>query len=126
MQCRIGRARESLQAGSEMAVVERDVRNARRAPKAGIALAAVLMSLAAPLPGFGKEPGWLAGPYTYVVLNQEVRQVLLEFGQNMNVPVKISDQVQRRKLRGPLTVMAAGEFLKTVCDSAGLVWYFDG
>jgi type II secretory pathway component GspD/PulD (secretin) len=108
------------------AIVERDIRNARRALKTGSALVAVLMSLTASVPAFAKEPAWLSGPYTYIVVNQDVRQVLLEFGQNMNVPIKISEHVQRRKLRGPLTVMAAGEFLKTVCDSAGLVWYFDG
>jgi type III secretion protein C len=109
-----------------VAVMERNVRNAKRAAKAGSALFAALMSLTAPLPVFGKEPGWLAAPYTYVVVNQDVRQVLLEFGQNLNVPIKISEQVQRRNLRGPMTVMLAGDFLKTVCDSAGLVWYFDG
>jgi type III secretion protein C len=109
-----------------MAVVERDMTNPRRALKTARALVAVLISLTAPLPGFGKEAGWLSTPYTYIVVNQDIRQVLLEFGQNMNVPIKISDQVQRRTLRGPLTVMAAGDFLKTVCESAGLVWYFDG
>jgi type III secretion protein C len=110
----------------EMAVAENHMINARRALKIGGALIAGLMSLTAPLHAYGKEPGWLSNPYTYVVVNQDVRQVLLEFGQNVNVPVKISDQVQRRTLRGPLTVMAAGDFLKTVCDSAGLVWYYDG
>jgi type II secretory pathway component GspD/PulD (secretin) len=114
--------------GSEgmVAVVERDVKNARRILKAGSALVVVLMNLAVLRAAFGKELGWLSGPYTYVVVNQDVRQVLIEFGQNLNIPVKISDHVQRRNLRGPLNVMAAGEFLKTVCESAGLVWYFDG
>jgi type III secretion protein C len=111
---------------AKMAARVRDVANVRRAAKAGGVLVAALMSLAAPSHGVAKEPGWLSHPYTYVVVNQDVRQVLLEFGQNLNVPVKISDQVQRRTLRGPLTVMPAGEFLRTVCESAGLVWYFDG
>jgi type II secretory pathway component GspD/PulD (secretin) len=109
-----------------VAEVERDVINAKRVLKMGSALVAVLMTFAAPQSALGKELGWLSRPYTYVVVNQDVRQVLIEFGQNLNVPVKISDQVQRRNLRGPLNVMAAGEFLKTVCDSAGLVWYYDG
>ncbi len=82
--------------------------------------------LAVPLIAFGAEPNWPSGSYNYVVVNQDVREVLTEFGRNLNLPVKISDRVQSRHLRGPFTVTTAGGFLKTVCETAGLVWYYDG
>jgi len=94
--------------------------------KIASALAAALMAITVSLPVFGREPNWPSGPYKYIIVNQDVRQVLIEFGRNLNLPVKISDQVQPRRLRGPFAIMTAGEFLKTVCDSAGLVWYYDG
>jgi type II secretory pathway component GspD/PulD (secretin) len=74
---------------------------------------------------FAAEPSWPAGSYKYVVIDQDVRDVLTEFGQNINIPVKISDQVKGR-IRGPLDVATAERFLKTICASHGLVWYFDG
>jgi type II secretory pathway component GspD/PulD (secretin) len=71
------------------------------------------------------EPRWPEGPYKYLVIDQDVRGVLVEFGRNIGVPVDVSDQIKGR-LRGRLGVVPAREFLETLCDSYGLVWYFDG
>jgi type II secretory pathway component GspD/PulD (secretin) len=74
------------------------------------------------------EPGWPKGPYKYVVIDQDIRDVLVEFEQNTKVAVslKMSDAVKGR-VRGPLPIVTAEEFLnKTICESHGLVWYFDG
>jgi type III secretion protein C len=81
---------------------------------------------AMPLLAFGAEPVWPAGPYPYIVVNQDVREVLKEFSANLHLPVKVSDHVQSRRLRGPYTITTANGFLKTVCDAASLVWYYDG
>src|SRR5215475_682094 len=71
------------------------------------------------------EPKWPLGPYKYLVIDQDVKDVLNEFGRNIGVPVDVSGQVTGR-LRGRLPVVTAKEFLNKLCESYGLVWYFDG
>jgi type III secretion protein C len=71
------------------------------------------------------EPKWPLGPYKYLVIDQDVKDVLSEFGRNIGVPVDVSGQVTGR-LRGRLPVVTAKEFLNKLCESYGLVWYFDG
>jgi type II secretory pathway component GspD/PulD (secretin) len=73
----------------------------------------------------GMEPQWPVGPYKYMVIDQDIKGVLTEFGRNVGVPVDVSDQVKGR-LRGRLAVAPAREFLDRLCESYGLVWYFDG
>jgi type II secretory pathway component GspD/PulD (secretin) len=68
---------------------------------------------------------WPTGPYKYVVIDQDIKDVLIEFGSNVNVPIRVSDRVTGH-LRGPLPVTTAEDFLKRLCESHGLVWYFDG
>ena len=71
------------------------------------------------------EPKWPSGPYKYMVIDQDIKSVLIEFGRNVDVPVEVSDQIKGR-LRGRLQVTTAKEFLNMLCESYGLVWYFDG
>lgn len=71
------------------------------------------------------EPKWPPGPYKYLVIDQDVKDVLIEFGHNIGVSVDVSEQVKGR-LRGRLPVVTAKEFLDKLCESYGLVWYFDG
>jgi len=59
------------------------------------------------------------------VIDQDVKDVLMEFGRNIGVSVDVSEQVTGR-LRGRLPVVTAKEFLDKLCESNGLVWYFDG
>ncbi len=71
------------------------------------------------------EPGWFADPYDYVVLDQDLRDTLTEFGRNLGVPVVLSDAVKGR-VRGRVESKLAGEFLQRLASSNGLTWYFDG
>src|SRR5215469_9412513 len=71
------------------------------------------------------DPKWPPGPYKYVVIEQDLKDALIEFGRNINVPVKVSDEV-KGKLRGDLGTGSAEEFFKRLTASQGLVWYFDG
>jgi len=71
------------------------------------------------------DPKWPPGPYKYVVIEQNLKDALIEFGRNINVPVKVSDEV-KGKLRGDLGSGSAEEFFKRLTESHGLVWYFDG
>jgi type II secretory pathway component GspD/PulD (secretin) len=71
------------------------------------------------------EPKWPQGQYKYLVIDQDIKEVLTEFGRNIDVPVEVSDQVKGR-LRGQLPIATARDFLNQLCESYGLVWYFDG
>jgi type III secretion protein C len=71
------------------------------------------------------DPKWPAGPYKYVVIEQDLKNALIEFGRTINVPVKVSDEV-KGKVRGDLGAGSAEEFFKQLTSSHGLVWYFDG
>jgi type II secretory pathway component GspD/PulD (secretin) len=75
-----------------------------------------------------EEPTWPKGPYKYVVIDQDIRDVLVEYEQNTKVAVslKMSDAVKGR-VHGPLEIVTAEEILnKIICEGHGLVWYFDG
>jgi type II secretory pathway component GspD/PulD (secretin) len=90
----------------------------------GIASTVALFLSACPAQSL--EPKWPAGPYRYLVIDQDVRDILSEFGRNLNITVKMSDQVGARRLRGRLPISNAKEFLNRLCESYGLVWYYDG
>jgi len=92
-----------------------------RAPIVFVAIALALLFA----PAQGMQPKWPAGPYKYLVIDQDIRDVLVEFGRNIDVPVDVSGQVKGR-LRGRLQVASAEAFLDALCESYGLVWYFDG
>jgi type II secretory pathway component GspD/PulD (secretin) len=65
------------------------------------------------------------GPYRYLVIDQDIKGVLVEFGRNVDLPIDVSDQVKGR-LRGQISTATARQFLDGLCESYGLVWYFDG
>lgn len=88
-----------------------------------LVLIAALAGLIGPVQSL--EPKWPLGPYKYLVIDQDIKDVLTEFGRNIGVPVEVSGQIKGR-LRGRLPVVTAKEFLKKLCEGYGLVWYFDG
>lgn len=70
-------------------------------------------------------PPWAEKPYQYVVVDQDVRGILTEFGRNLGVPVVLTDKV-RGRARGEIKAETASEFLKKVTEAQDLTWYFDG
>lgn len=75
------------------------------------------------------EAKWGEAPYKYLIIDQDIRDVLTEFGRNAGVPTQIAPTVSARRIRGPLESNSEGtakDFLQRFCDSHGLVWYFDG
>jgi type II secretory pathway component GspD/PulD (secretin) len=85
------------------------------------------MAAGAAGPAAGMEPHLPLGPYKYLVVDQDIKGVMTEYGRNVGLPVDVSDQVKGR-LRGQIAVATASarEFLDSLCESYGLVWYFDG
>ncbi|MFC6340085.1 type III secretion protein [Pseudomonas sp. CCM 7891] len=72
-----------------------------------------------------RQPSWFTRPYAYVLVEQDVRGALEEFGHNMGLSVVMSDKV-RGQSRSRVRAETAGDFLAALCDFNGLAWYFDG
>jgi type II secretory pathway component GspD/PulD (secretin) len=90
-----------------------------------IVLMAAAILIGMPKVAEALDPKWPQGPYKYVVIEQDLKDALIEFGRNINVPVKVSDAV-KGKLHGDMGSGSAEEFFKRLTASNGLVWYFDG
>lgn len=71
------------------------------------------------------EGGWQQAPYPYVAVDQDLRAALLEFGRNLRIAIKLSDDVKGR-LRAVSASGDAKAFLERLAQAHGLVWYFDG
>src|ERR1041384_4810617 len=89
------------------------------------ALTAAAILIGMPQVAAALDPKWPPGPYKYVVIEQDLKDALIEFGRNISVPVKVSDEV-KGKLRGDIGAGSAEDFFKRLTSSHGLVWYFDG
>ncbi len=94
-----------------------------RRPRPG-AICVGLALLASPLAS-AAEPKWPSAPYGYVVVDQDLRTVLTQFGANTGLRIALSDAVQGQ-VRGRLPSVPPREFLDTLAQSFGLDWYFDG
>ena len=71
------------------------------------------------------EPDWPAERYDYVVVDQDLRAVLQQFGVNTGLRVALSDKVQGR-VHGPLPSVPPREFLSNLAQEFGLDWTYDG
>lgn len=71
------------------------------------------------------EPPWPAGTYSYVVVDQDLRDLLQQFGVNTGLKVALSDKVQGR-VHGPLPSLPSGQFLDSLAQQFGLEWVYDG
>ncbi|APG87285.1 type III secretion component, RhcC protein (plasmid) [Sinorhizobium americanum CCGM7] len=74
---------------------------------------------------FAEAPRWYDSRYSYVLINQDVRDALKEFGRNLSIPVVLSDRI-RGQVRGEIRAATAGGFLDRLTQANGLIWYFDG
>lgn len=76
-------------------------------------------------PVLGAEAPWANQDYRYVVIKQDVRDVLQEFGRNLSLPMEVSRSV-KGEMRGDIHADKAGEFLRKVCEANDLAWFYDG
>ncbi|MEP7456716.1 type III secretion protein [Phyllobacterium sp. SB3] len=74
---------------------------------------------------FAAAPDWFSKQYSYVLINQDIRDALREFGRNLGVPVALSDKI-RGQVRGEVRADTAGAFLTRLAEANGLIWYYDG
>ena len=80
---------------------------------------------AAVIPAQAGEPKWPEGRYQYVVLDQDLRNALSQFGMNTGIRIAMSEAVQGR-LHGQVADGTARTFLDDLTREFGLDWYFDG
>ena len=71
------------------------------------------------------EPSWPSQAYDYVVVDQDLRTVLQQFGSNTGLRIALSDAVQGH-VHGRLPSAAPREFLDHLAQAFGLDWYYDG
>ena len=100
-------------------------RGGARMPRRVFTVLVSAVALMSGAPAFGAYLPLPPGPYRYLVIDQDVKGVLVEFGRNVGLPVDVSDEVKGR-LRGQISTATAREFLEGLCKSYGLIWYFDG
>ena len=101
-----------------------DVKQFRSGWQGRAALALAAAALAAG-PALAAEPAWPSAPYDYIVVDQDLRTVLLQFGANIGVRVAVSDGVQGR-VHGRLPSLPPRDFLVHLAQAYGLDWFFDG
>ena len=68
---------------------------------------------------------WQAKSYSYIAVDQDLRDVLHEFGGNIGIPVSMSDQVTGT-VRARWVGVSAGDFLNRLARTYAIEWYFDG
>ncbi len=96
-------------------------------PGKAVAIAAyAIASHVVGTPAYGYDVKWPVGSYQYLVIDQDVRDVLQEYGHNLGIPVKVSGEIKEQRVVGPLPAENAQAFLKTLCGTYGLLWYYDG
>lgn len=101
-----------------------EIRETTYSARALIGAAAAIV-LFATHPATAGQPAWAGKPYEYMVVDQDVRGVLTEFGRNLGLPVVLTDKV-RGRVRGAIREKTAEAFLKRVAEGQDLTWYFDG
>jgi type III secretion protein C len=71
------------------------------------------------------EPAWPAAPYDYVVIDQDLRTVLEQFGLNTGLRIALSDNVKGR-VHGRMQPAPPRQFFDHLAEMFGLDWYYDG
>ncbi|UDL94594.1 nodulation protein NolW [Lichenihabitans sp. PAMC28606] len=99
----------------------------QRAVTIGLALSSMITSFVVAMSDtlLAAEPAWPAAAYTYVVVDQDLRTVLEQFGTNTGLRVVLSAAVQGR-VHGRMPSLPPREFLNRLTQEFGLDWYYDG
>jgi type III secretion protein C len=73
----------------------------------------------------GDDVDWSAEAYPYVIVDQDLKKALQEFGRNLGVDVVLSGEVKGR-VRQYKNEESAGAFLTGLASAHRLDWFFDG
>lgn len=83
------------------------------------------MTVTAPAPPPAARDDWRGRPFEYAVVDQELRDVLIELGKRVGLNAVVSDGV-RGRVRGRLARGTAVETLDRLAAIYGLDWFTDG
>ncbi len=72
-----------------------------------------------------EDPDFGSAPYPYVIKDQELGQVLQEFGLNTKFKTIISP-VFTNKVTGAVATTSPRDFLDSLCRQYSVDWYYDG
>ncbi|WP_458097130.1 hypothetical protein [Roseomonas sp. WA12] len=78
-----------------------------------------------PMPAASSVPDWRTRPFDYAVVDQELKEVLVELGKRVGLNAVVSDGV-RGRVRGRLARGTALETLDRLAAIYGLDWFTDG
>lgn len=76
-------------------------------------------------PTIAEVPHWPDRPLSYAVVDQDLRDLLIDVGSKLGVRVSVSDAVHGR-VHGRLPPAPPREFLDRLASIYGFDWYFDG
>ena len=91
----------------------------------GLPSAAQPMAPGAVAPAVAAPPDWRTRPFDYAVVDQELKEVLVELGKRVGLNAVVSDAV-RGRVRGRLARGTALETLDRLAAIYGLDWFTDG
>ena len=83
------------------------------------------LAIAAPRALVAAEPAWPAAAYDYIVIDQDLRTVLEQFGLNTGLRIALSENVKGR-VRGRVQPAPPRQFFDHLTEMFGLDWYYDG
>lgn len=76
-------------------------------------------------PAFAAEPNWDAVGADYVVVSQDLRDVLAEISNHLGLSSFISEEI-KGKVTQSLQRSSVKEVMDTLKSRYGIVWYYDG
>lgn len=91
----------------------------------GFAVAAALFAAAAATPTMAADADWLDAPYRYAAIEQDLTDVLHEFGKNLGIPIRLNEALNGA-VTIPMTDESARSFLDNLGREHGFIWYYDG
>jgi type III secretion protein C len=90
-----------------------------------VAICSIFAAQLTPRVAAAASSDWRDAPYQYVVLNQSVTDVLVNFGYNTGLRMSIAPEVTG-VVHGRIEATTAQSFLDALTKANDLDWYFDG
>ena len=81
--------------------------------------------LASPYAAYAEDPDFGSAPYPYIIKDQELGQVLLEFGTNTKFKTVISAALTQ-KVTGAVSTSNPRDFIDSLARQYSMDWYYDG
>ena len=101
------------------------VRPRRSGLRGTIAAFSVLLPCLSSASGLAGTLAWPSEPYDYVIVDQDIHEILADFGKNLNVKIQVDEDIEGR-VRGDWPKQPPRPFLEAMAQRFGFDWYFDG